>query len=89
MKCLNVYRVSHLVIDLGLVDFDLGVPPFCPAAKPLLPNSHYPRQSWAVEQSKSKSTKLSLGPDGTPCTVPAQKIALKWMQKWPKIQNVY
>ena len=38
------YRVSHLVIDLSLVDFDLSVPPFCPAAVPLLPNSHHPRQ---------------------------------------------
>ena len=41
------YRVSHLVIALGLVDFDLSVPPFCPAANTLLPNSHQPRQSWA------------------------------------------
>ena len=27
-------------VDLGLVDFDLRVPPSGPAAQPLLPNSH-------------------------------------------------
>ena len=43
----NMYRVSHLVIDLGWVDFDMSFPPFCSAAKPLLPNSHQPRQNWA------------------------------------------
>ena len=41
------YRVPHLLLDLGWVDFDLGVPPSCPAAQPLLPNSHQPRQSRA------------------------------------------
>ena len=25
------YRGSHLLVDLGWVDFDLGVPPSCPA----------------------------------------------------------
>ena len=42
-----MYRVSHLLVDLGWVYFDLGVPPSCPAAEPLLPNSHQPRQNWA------------------------------------------
>ena len=66
-----LYRVCHLVIDLGLVDFDMNVLQYCPSVKPLLRNSHQPMQSWAdsVEQSKSKSTKPSLRPDGTPCTV--------------------
>ena len=32
-----IYRVSHLLVDLGWVDFDLGVPLSCPAAQPLLP----------------------------------------------------
>ena len=41
------YRVIHLVNNLGGVDFDLGVPPSCPSAQPLLPNSHQPRQNWA------------------------------------------
>ena len=45
LKILMNHRVSHLVIDLGLVDLDLSVPPFCPAARPLLPNSHQLRQS--------------------------------------------
>ena len=34
------YRASLLVVDLGWVDFDLGVPSSCPAAQPLLPYSH-------------------------------------------------
>ena len=41
------YRLSHLLMDLGWVDFDLGVPPSCPAAQPLLPNYHQPKQSLA------------------------------------------
>ena len=34
------YRVAHLVGDLGLVDFDFSVPPFCPLLQHLFPNSH-------------------------------------------------
>ena len=41
------YRVFHLLMHLGWVDFDLGVPPSCPAAQPLLPRSHQPRQNCA------------------------------------------
>ena len=29
---LTNYRVSHLVVHLGWVDFDLDIPPCCPAA---------------------------------------------------------
>ena len=42
-----MYRVSHLHEDLGLVDFDLGAPPFWLAARPLLPNFHQHRQNQA------------------------------------------
>ena len=42
-----VYRVIHRLPELGLVDCDLGVPPSYPAAQPLLPYSHGPRQNWA------------------------------------------
>ena len=42
-----MYRVIHLLVDLGWVDFDLGVPPCCPAAQSILPNSHPPMQNWA------------------------------------------
>ena len=56
-----------MVWQLGWVDFDLGVPPSCPAGQPLLPNSHQPNQSQAVEHSKRKSTQLRPGADGTPC----------------------
>ena len=41
------YRVIHLLMDLGWVDFDLGVPSSCPSAQPLLPNSYQPKQNWA------------------------------------------
>ena len=42
-----VYRASHLLMDLGRVNFYLGVPPSCPATQPLLPNYHHPRKNWA------------------------------------------
>ena len=42
-----MYRLAHLVADLGWVDLDLCVPPPCPHAQPLLPNSHQPRQNLA------------------------------------------
>ena len=29
---LILYKVSHLLVDLGWVDFDFGAPPSCPAA---------------------------------------------------------
>ena len=42
-----MYRASHVVEDLGWVDYDLSVPPSCQPAQPLLPNSHQPVQNWA------------------------------------------
>ena len=42
-----VYRVIHLVVHLGWVDFDLDVPPSFPAAQPFLPNFYQPMQNWA------------------------------------------
>ena len=36
------YRLSHLLVYLGGVDFDLNVSPSCPAVQPFLPNSHRP-----------------------------------------------
>ena len=57
------YRASHVLVDLGWVDLDLGSSPgwwaatvatFCP--------------SRVVEHPKSKSTKPSLRGHGTPCT---------------------
>ena len=41
-----LYRVSHMLVDPGWFDFDLGVPPSRPAAQSLLPNSHQDRQYW-------------------------------------------
>ena len=59
----TLYRVSHLVIvDLGLVDFDLSVPPFCLAAKPLQSNS---RQPW---QSREDSGTMKIQVDQTKST---------------------
>ena len=42
---ISLYRVSHLLMDLGWVDFDLGVPPSCPTVRPLLPNFPQPKQN--------------------------------------------
>ena len=39
LNILQVYRVSHLLVDLGWVDFDLGVPPTCPAASAKSPSA--------------------------------------------------
>ena len=46
-KLAKEYRLSHLFVDLGWVDFDLGVPLSCPGAQPLLLHTHQPRQNWA------------------------------------------
>ena len=52
------YRMSHLLVNLGLLDFDLGVPQSCPAAQPLLPNSHQPRQN----RADSAALKIQINP---------------------------
>ena len=65
----HINRASHFYVDLGWVDFDFCVPPSCPAAQPLLPNSHQPKQSQAdsetleiqVNKTQSKLTWI-------PCT---------------------
>ena len=52
------YRVTLVVVDLGWVDFDSDVPSSCPAAQPVLPNPHWPKQNQAdIGTSKYKSTK--------------------------------
>ena len=38
------YKVFHLPVALAWADLDLDVPPSCPAAQPLLPHSHQPKQ---------------------------------------------
>ena len=51
------YRVPHLLIllvDQGWDDFDLGIPPSCPAAQPLLQNIHLPKQN-RTDSGTSKS----------------------------------
>ena len=50
-----LYVVIHLLRDLGWVDFDLGVPPSCPAPQPLLSNS---KQNW-VDTGTSKISQPS------------------------------
>ena len=46
-SCWQYYKVSHLLVDLGWVEFDLGVPSSWTAAQPLLPNSARPRKNLA------------------------------------------
>ena len=55
---LYLYRVSHLLVDLGWVDLDFSVPPSCIAAQPLLPNSHQPRQN----RADSGTLKIQVNP---------------------------
>ena len=57
------HRASHVHVDMGWVDFDFCVPPTCPAAYPLWPNSHQPKQSRAdigtleIQVHKTKATR--------------------------------
>ena len=46
-KVRYVIQVVPSARGLGWIDFDLRVQPCCPAAQPLLPNYHQPRQNWA------------------------------------------
>ena len=55
-----VYRVIHLVVDLGWVDFDLAVPPSCPSTQPFLPNSYQPRQNWTDSPRPDESPCMSI-----------------------------
>ena len=41
----NLYRVGLVVWHFGWLDFDVDVPPFCPAAQPIQPYSHLPKQN--------------------------------------------
>ena len=50
----RLYRVVHMPVDLGRIDFDLAGPPYCPAASAI---SHS-RSGQSVEQLKSKLTQL-------------------------------
>ena len=63
-----VYRVSHVLVDLGWVDFDLSVLPILPSLFCQIPISPS-RVGQTVEHSKSKSTKPSLRAHGTPCSL--------------------
>ena len=71
--------MSHLVMDLGLVDFDLNVPPFCPAAWPLLPNSHQLRHSWA----DSGTITIQVNPTQVPDQMghPVHKVSAKFSRQ--------
>ena len=58
----DIYWVSYLLVDLGWVDFDLGVSPSSPAAQTLLQNSHQPMQN----RADSGTLKVEVNP--TPST---------------------
>ena len=54
--------------QLYFVDFDLGVPPCCLHAMPILPDLQLPKQNKAnIVATKSKATKYSRQPDGSIC----------------------
>ena len=56
------YSGSHVLVNFGLVDFIFDVLPSLPAAQPILPNSHQPRQIWTesnpfeIQINSTKST---------------------------------
>ena len=62
-----IYRVSHLLVDLGWVDSDLGVPPSCTAAYAKFISAEAESGWQTLECSKFKSTQPSPRADGTPC----------------------
>ena len=41
------YRVGLVVVNLIWIDFPLKILPFYPAAPPIPPNFHLPKQNWA------------------------------------------
>ena len=55
-------------MDLGWVDFDLGVPPSCPTASVIFPSA--PAELGTGEHTKFRSTQPSPQADGTPCRAP-------------------
>ena len=66
---LVMYRVSHVLVDLGWVDHNLGVSPIlpiCPATSAKFPSA----QAELGRQWKFKSTKPSQQAHGTPCISP-------------------
>ena len=65
----GVYRVTHLVANLDWVDFDFYVPPSCPAARLLLPNSHQPRQN----RADRGTLRIQVNPTQSTSTWDAQK----------------
>ena len=77
----DVYRVSHLLVDLGWVDFVLDVP----AMLPILPNSDMPKQNLADrgKYPKPKSTPPNPGPssDGSPCIIILQYMYFTYFSK--------
>ena len=79
----KLYRVSHLLVDLGWVDSDLGVPPSGPAAQPLLPNSHQPRQNRADTHNSSQPNQ-GLQYMGRPVQVGPEIAVHLNLRKWRK-----
>ena len=62
---MSMYRVTHLLANLGWVDFDLGnfdVPPSCTAVQQVLLISHRHRQN----QAEGGTAKISLPNPGSP-----------------------
>ena len=58
VKFKHLYRASHVLADWVLLTLIWDVPPSCPVAQPLLPNSHQPKQNWA----DSGTVKIQVNP---------------------------
>ena len=62
----NTLQGGNIGLLHGWVDFDIGVPPWCPAAMPLLPD--FPPFQVDSATTKPKSTQPSNKPKLAPCT---------------------
>ena len=62
---MQIYRVCHLLVNPGWVDFEFGVPPSWPAVQPQKAQAELDRQ---LELSKIKSTQPSPRAHGSPCS---------------------
>ena len=65
----ELYRVSHVLVDLGCVDFGLGVPPTLPSSP--VASAKFPsgRIGQTVEHLKFESTQPSPRAHGMPCRI--------------------
>ena len=63
-----------------MVDFDICIPPSCPAAQPLLPNSHQPKQ----RQADSGTLKIQVNKTQSQLTLDDTLACIDWYEYTPQ-----